>query len=62
MALQNCPECNNNVSTQAESCPHCGHPIRVKTVTVATPVEQTGLTFWGVVGAVVLGVILISLF
>ena len=27
MALINCPECNNQVSSIAESCPHCGAPI-----------------------------------
>ena len=24
MALVKCPECNNNVSDKAETCPHCG--------------------------------------
>ena len=61
MALKKCPECNNNVSTEAESCPQCGYPIRTKKVTVAGPPNQVGLTFWGVVGAVILGIILISL-
>ncbi|RZA25382.1 MAG: zinc ribbon domain-containing protein [Proteobacteria bacterium] len=27
MALMQCPECNHSVSTQAASCPGCGHPI-----------------------------------
>ena len=27
MALINCPECNNQVSDKAKSCPHCGFPI-----------------------------------
>ncbi len=27
MALINCPECDNQVSNTAESCPHCGAPI-----------------------------------
>ncbi len=27
MALMNCPECNNQVSSTAASCPHCGAPI-----------------------------------
>ncbi len=61
MALQKCPECNNSVSTIAESCPQCGYPIRAKKIAVTRPVEQVGLTFWGVVGAVILGIILISL-
>jgi predicted amidophosphoribosyltransferase len=27
MALINCPECNQHVSTLAKSCPHCGAPV-----------------------------------
>ena len=27
MALINCPECNNEISDQASSCPHCGCPV-----------------------------------
>lgn len=28
MALIKCPECGNKVSTSAETCPHCGYPIK----------------------------------
>lgn len=28
MALTPCPECGRQVSSQAEACPGCGHPIR----------------------------------
>ena len=28
MALIWCPECHNGVSTDAETCPHCGFPIK----------------------------------
>lgn len=28
MALIHCPECQQNVSTQATSCPNCGYPLR----------------------------------
>ena len=28
MPLTNCPECGRQVSTEAESCPQCGHPLR----------------------------------
>lgn len=31
MALIKCPECGNNVSTQAAACPKCGYPIKVFT-------------------------------
>ena len=27
MALINCPECNQSVSTEAKVCPHCGYPL-----------------------------------
>lgn len=27
MAIINCPECNEKVSTFASACPHCGYPI-----------------------------------
>src|SRR5271168_880803 len=27
MMLTPCPACGNKVSTQAPTCPHCGHPL-----------------------------------
>src|SRR4051794_20672202 len=27
MALVTCPECNQQISTDAQSCPHCGKPV-----------------------------------
>ena len=27
--LITCPECNNNISDKATSCPHCGYPMRI---------------------------------
>lgn len=30
MALTECPECESQISSKAESCPLCGHPIRKK--------------------------------
>ena len=30
MALIKCPECGKEVSSGAESCPNCGHPISKK--------------------------------
>ena len=29
MALINCSECNNQISSNASSCPFCGNPIKV---------------------------------
>lgn len=28
MALTNCPECQHQVSKDADACPNCGHPIK----------------------------------
>lgn len=28
MSLIKCPECNKEISTFAESCPHCGYPLK----------------------------------
>ncbi len=36
MSLVNCPECNASISARAQSCPHCGNPMR------PTVVESTG--------------------
>jgi RNA polymerase subunit RPABC4/transcription elongation factor Spt4 len=29
MALKPCKECGEMVSTKAETCPHCGNPLKV---------------------------------
>ena len=29
MALIKCPECNREISDKAESCPHCGYPLKL---------------------------------
>src|SRR6516164_6882394 len=28
MPLMSCPECGRQVSTEADACPQCGHPMR----------------------------------
>jgi len=30
MALVICPECNESISSEAETCPHCGLPLKTK--------------------------------
>ncbi len=43
MALINCPECNREVSDQAEACPRCAFPIAKKSMTpvpAAPPAEE----------------------
>jgi RNA polymerase subunit RPABC4/transcription elongation factor Spt4 len=34
MALIPCPSCSKSISSEAEACPDCGHPIKGKTVVV----------------------------
>ncbi|WP_084508932.1 zinc ribbon domain-containing protein [Paenibacillus assamensis] len=54
MYLTQCPACGHSVSSQAESCPSCGQPLQAKTT------NGGGITFWGVVGAVILAIIIMS--
>ena len=54
MSLRACPSCNNDVSKQAEFCPNCGHTF------VSGKKGSIGITFWGVVGAVILGILIMS--
>lgn len=59
MALRPCPDCGQSISTKADSCPNCGFPFKQ---THSEPVsnEGVGISFWGVVGAVILAVIILS--
>lgn len=42
MALTQCPECGKEVSSEAESCPNCGHPIRVASASKKKPSLKVG--------------------
>ncbi len=37
MALIKCPECNNQISDQADSCPKCGYELKAKKVNDSKP-------------------------
>ena len=38
MALINCLDCSNKVSSEAEACPHCGRPIKkMASIGIACP-------------------------
>lgn len=43
MALIQCPECKREVSSAAEACPQCGHPIARR---VAAPPPQSEMSPW----------------
>jgi len=42
--LIDCPECKRQVSNQAKSCPHCGHPLKASGREPSTPVQSQGGT------------------
>ena len=46
MALINCPDCNNKVSSAAQACPNCGHPVaQIKNIAATKePLTTTQLT------------------
>ena len=45
MALIKCPECNTEVSDQADACPKCAYPISGGRHRPVQTVEQTGKKF-----------------
>ncbi|WP_142393194.1 zinc ribbon domain-containing protein [Alkalicoccus urumqiensis] len=64
MALTPCPECRESVSTRAKTCPHCGYPLQPdRPIIEERPRKEEPdhtVTFWGVVGAVILGILIMS--
>lgn len=63
MSLISCPSCNNDVSTKAESCPKCGHPINERKIVINNNTHKSsgGEGCLSFIGAVVVLIILISL-
>ncbi len=64
MTLITCPECNKEISSVAQSCPECGHPINdTPTVTrrvVATRNDtEDGFPAWMIAPIAVVGVLLL---
>jgi len=52
MALIQCSECGKQISSNAESCPHCGNPIQKKHTTFPTYENKTvRVTCWGLGGS-----------
>lgn len=46
MALKPCPECNNEISTKAESCPHCGKVLKKKSSCGCLTLLVAGFAFF----------------
>ena len=52
MALIQCPECEKQISSNAESCPHCGYPMKAKEEVSAQYENKTvRVTCWGLGGS-----------
>ena len=48
MALITCPECNNQCSSMAESCPKCGYPLMKRsTAPVSYETQVVKIRCWG---------------
>ena len=52
MALIQCSECGKQISSNAESCPHCGNPIQKKHTDISSYEHKTvRVTCWGLGGS-----------
>ncbi len=48
MSLTNCPECQEPISSEAQSCPHCGFPTQQNNVQKIEKTERTySIHGWG---------------
>ena len=45
MSLIKCPDCSNEVSDIAETCPNCGRPVLNSTGTNVSTIEETSKKF-----------------
>ena len=50
--VKSCPTCGKSISNTATTCPFCGHSF----------VKENGLSFWGVVGAIIVAVLILMFF
>lgn len=50
MALLQCFECKNPVSSTAAACPSCGAPVQQQAPTVAAAAPQRTMGFWMIIG------------
>lgn len=67
MAIINCPECNQEVSNQAEKCPKCAYPIKRQQPVVLPTQSKEGcflqtlntgcLIFFVIIGIIVIFIV-----
>lgn len=55
--LVECRVCGKEISRNAQSCPNCGEPL-VERIQIIK--EDNGIGFWGVVLAIVVGLVIVS--
>lgn len=67
MSLVTCPDCGNQVSTEAVACPQCGRPmapaivepIPQREVIIQPPPRRSGFPAWVIAPIIILGAILV---
>ena len=47
MAIISCPECKNQCSSFAESCPKCGYPFKNSTKSISYETQVVKIRCWG---------------
>lgn len=57
MALITCKECGKEISSTAESCPHCGH--KTETATQNAQLKDRSIAFYIAVAAVFIGLFIL---
>ncbi|PKM87830.1 MAG: hypothetical protein CVU85_05130 [Firmicutes bacterium HGW-Firmicutes-10] len=59
-----CPDCAKEVSKLAVTCPHCGRPLQPQSeprpIEAPQPAQVQGISFWGIVLAVIIAVVILS--
>jgi RNA polymerase subunit RPABC4/transcription elongation factor Spt4 len=52
MALQKCEECNEQISTRATICPHCGYPrVKPEQAGCVEIISKWSAIAWGIIAA-----------
>ena len=68
MAMTQCPECGNNVSSMAPTCPQCGYPIAAPAAAAPPsppaypPPKKSGTSPWTIIGWILLVFLLLFVY